>query len=164
MVRVGGDFGYSPPSPRNLLLVAGGLGINPLLSILLHHSWLVGRRGQEEEEEEAKRVKLLYSAKTVKELIFKVFLYSFFHTRNLHFPTLPPSLPPFQDEIDALCSKCQWLSVNYFVTREDTSLPATACEPRPQQALSASSAAVPCIAGPPSLPPSPQAEDWVAKT
>ena len=103
MVRVGGDFYYSPASPCNLLLVAGGVGINPLLSILLHHSWLVGRRGQEEEkgeeeeeEEEGKRAKLLYSAKTVKELIFKVdvFLYSPLHGIYTSPPSHPPTLPP----------------------------------------------------------------------
>ena len=79
VVRVGGDFWYSPHDPHNLLLVAGGLGINPLLSMLLHHSRLMGRgeegEGEEEEEEEEEkqtRVRLLYSAKNVNELIFKV--------------------------------------------------------------------------------------------
>ena len=81
-VRVGGDFWYSPHDPCDLLLVAGGLGINPLISILLRHSRLIergrqmkseGRKGEEAEEGKMQaRVRLLYSAKTVNELIFKV--------------------------------------------------------------------------------------------
>ena len=74
-VRVGGDFVYDPTpsescdSPlmsRDLCLIAGGIGINPLMSILLHHTKLV------ELGQAAGRVNLLYSARNVSELLFKV--------------------------------------------------------------------------------------------
>lgn len=74
-VRVGGDFVYDPaPSESrdsrlqscDLCLIAGGMGINPLMSILLHHTRLV------ELGQITGRVKLLYSARTVADLLFKV--------------------------------------------------------------------------------------------
>ncbi|KAL5466981.1 hypothetical protein EMCRGX_G031146 [Ephydatia muelleri] len=63
-IQVGGDFYYYPSSPgeeRELLLVAGGMGINPLFSILQHQvhahsSW---------------KVKLLFVARTASSLLFK---------------------------------------------------------------------------------------------
>ena len=77
-IRVGGDFFYAPPTPNctaNLLLIAGGVGINPLISMLQHHVWLLSRlsedrRGNDTREPGA--VQLLYSAKNERELIFKV--------------------------------------------------------------------------------------------
>ena len=71
-VRVGGDFVYDPtPSQshdqsHDLLLIGGGVGINPLFSMLLHHMRLVERK------ERVGRVKLLYSARSAAELLFKV--------------------------------------------------------------------------------------------
>lgn len=70
-IRVGGDFYYSPADRElnDLLLIGGGVGINPLLSMLSHHTKLLscsdvsGRRG---------RVRVLYSSKTEDELLFKV--------------------------------------------------------------------------------------------
>ena len=70
-MRVGGDFFYDPtPSsaPRDLLLIAGGVGINPLFSILRHACNLHaadGNRGPN-------KLILLYSAATEEELVFKV--------------------------------------------------------------------------------------------
>uniref|UniRef100_A0A673HYT6 Oxidoreductase NAD-binding domain-containing protein 1-like n=1 Tax=Sinocyclocheilus rhinocerous TaxID=307959 RepID=A0A673HYT6_9TELE len=61
-VRVGGNF-YFDPQPSDpvvdLLLIAGGVGINPLYSILLHAADLL------------KHTHLCYSAKNTKELLFK---------------------------------------------------------------------------------------------
>lgn len=63
----------------DLLLVAGGLGINPLYGMLQHHAHLLGQGGKETAEEELVEgmrrkgaVCLLYSAKNMAELIFKV--------------------------------------------------------------------------------------------
>ncbi|XP_061669798.1 oxidoreductase NAD-binding domain-containing protein 1 [Syngnathoides biaculeatus] len=74
-MRVGGDF-YFDPSPSDpaadLLLVAGGVGINPLYSILSHAADLLplgrasGGRGCN-----VGSVHLCYSAKTTEELLFK---------------------------------------------------------------------------------------------
>ncbi|XP_019735946.1 oxidoreductase NAD-binding domain-containing protein 1 isoform X2 [Hippocampus comes] len=74
-VRVGGDF-YFDPSPSDpavdLLLIAGGVGINPLYSILSHTADLLqvnrasGGRGYN-----IGSVHLRYSAKTTEELLFK---------------------------------------------------------------------------------------------
>ena len=75
-VRVGGDFVYDPAhldeshdstlKSRDLLLIAGGLGINPLFSMLLHHSRLV------EKGQLSGRVCLHHSARTMDDLLFKV--------------------------------------------------------------------------------------------
>ena len=68
---MGGDFHYdiTPQQSHNLLLIAGGVGINPLMSVLYTVSALEtsGNTGQTES-----RVVLLYSAKSQEELIFKV--------------------------------------------------------------------------------------------
>ncbi|XP_037380655.1 oxidoreductase NAD-binding domain-containing protein 1 [Talpa occidentalis] len=73
-VRVGGEF-YFDPQPadasRNLVLIAGGVGINPLLSILrhwadLHREWVDGGRGCE-----MGVVRLFYSARDTSELLFQ---------------------------------------------------------------------------------------------
>uniref|UniRef100_A0A673I6A7 Oxidoreductase NAD-binding domain-containing protein 1-like n=1 Tax=Sinocyclocheilus rhinocerous TaxID=307959 RepID=A0A673I6A7_9TELE len=62
MMSVGGNF-YFDPQPSDpvvdLLLIAGGVGINPLYSILLHAADLL------------KHTHLCYSAKNTKELLFK---------------------------------------------------------------------------------------------
>ncbi|EHB10488.1 Oxidoreductase NAD-binding domain-containing protein 1 [Heterocephalus glaber] len=73
-VRVGGEFFFDPQPtdpPRNLVLIAGGVGINPLLSILkysadLHREWANKRSGCE-----IGTIKLFYSAKNTSELLFK---------------------------------------------------------------------------------------------
>lgn len=65
-MRVGGDFIYDHPQSHDLLLIAGGVGINPLMAMLLHHTRLI-ERGKTQQ-----RVKLLYSAKNITELLFKV--------------------------------------------------------------------------------------------
>ncbi|XP_068603395.1 oxidoreductase NAD-binding domain-containing protein 1 [Brachionichthys hirsutus] len=74
-MRVGGDF-FFDPSPSDpavdLLLVAGGVGINPLYSILLHSTDLLrlshapGGRGYN-----LGRVHLCYSAKSAEDLLYK---------------------------------------------------------------------------------------------
>ena len=74
-IRVGGDFFYAPPTPNsaaNLLLIAGGVGINPLVSMLRHHIWLLSKATPSEDCRGNGAVRLLYSAKNEKELIFKV--------------------------------------------------------------------------------------------
>ncbi|KAM6176283.1 oxidoreductase NAD-binding domain-containing protein 1 [Erethizon dorsatum] len=73
-VRVGGEFFFDPQptdAPRNLVLIAGGVGINPLLSILrysadLHREWANKRSGYE-----IGTIKLFYSVKNTSELLFK---------------------------------------------------------------------------------------------
>ena len=67
-VRVGGDFWSEPPPEElpDLLLVAGGIGVNPLYSILKHHMHLISMAGQ------SVHICLLYSARTEAELLFKV--------------------------------------------------------------------------------------------
>ena len=67
-VQVGGDFIYHPTETRlhDLLLIGGGVGINPLISMCLHHVRLV------ELSRNTRRVKLLYSARNAAELLFKV--------------------------------------------------------------------------------------------
>lgn len=76
-MRVGGDF-FFDPSPSDpsvdLLLVAGGVGINPLYSILLHSADLL-RLSQASggRDYSIGSTHICYSAKNTKELLFKVF-------------------------------------------------------------------------------------------
>lgn len=66
----GGDFFYTPqPSDRcrDLLLVAGGVGINPLVSIMRHVADLKAAKGQGLPG----RLILAYSARSAEELVFK---------------------------------------------------------------------------------------------
>ncbi|XP_021375142.1 oxidoreductase NAD-binding domain-containing protein 1-like [Mizuhopecten yessoensis] len=85
-IRSGGDTFYDPkpddPS-SDLLLIAGGIGINPLYSILCHVTDLLGSKGDKLETNGGNsagadnsvytpgRVCLLYSASTEEELIFQ---------------------------------------------------------------------------------------------
>lgn len=69
-LRVGGDF-YFDPKPADpvvdLLLVAGGVGINPLYSILMHSADLL----RLSHRYTSGHTHLSYSAKNTKELLFK---------------------------------------------------------------------------------------------
>ncbi|CAN9503851.1 unnamed protein product [Ophioblennius macclurei] len=74
-MRVGGDF-FFDPSPSDpsadLLLVAGGVGINPLYSILLHAADLLRlRRASGGRGYDLGSAHLCYSAKNTQELLFK---------------------------------------------------------------------------------------------
>ncbi|XP_062615355.1 src substrate cortactin-like [Saccostrea cucullata] len=68
-IRVGGDVYFDPdpdkPSP-DLLLIAGGIGINPIHSILCHVTDLL----ESHWTNSPKLVSLLYSASSMDELIF----------------------------------------------------------------------------------------------
>ena len=91
-MRVGGDFHYpnrmtnGATKGHNLLLVAGGVGVNPLASIFTHAAADAQTAGGQ--------VKLLYSAKTKDELIFR-------------------------DRLDDIAKRKDF-QVKYFVTREET--------------------------------------------
>ncbi|GFY68253.1 oxidoreductase NAD-binding domain-containing protein 1 [Trichonephila inaurata madagascariensis] len=103
-IRVGGDFYYDPLSNKfeaeaNLLLVGGGVGINPLVSILCEYrDLLLATHYQTESAIQPGRVHLLYSARTENELVFK----DTFNVMEKEQPTLT----------------CQ-----YFVTREQETKP-----------------------------------------
>ncbi|XP_033103167.1 oxidoreductase NAD-binding domain-containing protein 1-like [Anneissia japonica] len=85
-LRVGGTQMVYDPQPNdpsyNILLIAGGIGINPLLSILrhaesthrAHKPWFTGRS-----------FRLLYSASTQKELIFHDKILAIVNTFPLRF-------------------------------------------------------------------------------
>ncbi|XP_010891289.1 oxidoreductase NAD-binding domain-containing protein 1 isoform X2 [Esox lucius] len=74
-MRVGGDFFYDPlPSDPSvdLLLVAGGVGINPLYSILTHAADLLRQNPHNTEGGyNIGSTHLCYSAKNTQELLFK---------------------------------------------------------------------------------------------
>ncbi|XP_029445102.1 oxidoreductase NAD-binding domain-containing protein 1 isoform X2 [Rhinatrema bivittatum] len=73
-LRIGGDFFFDPQPwepPVNLVLIAGGVGINPLFSMLLHVADLHTARERKESRFEMGTVKLYYSAKNTCELLFK---------------------------------------------------------------------------------------------
>jgi len=71
-MRVGGDFHYPNATTEqtdrhNLLLIAGGVGINPLASIFYHAS----SQQDSTKEQSLSKVKMIYSARTADELVFK---------------------------------------------------------------------------------------------
>ncbi|KAI4881203.1 hypothetical protein NFI96_015604 [Prochilodus magdalenae] len=69
-LRVGGDFYFDPSASdpvMDILLVAGGVGINPLYSILMHIADLV----KQPCGYTPGHVHLCYSAKNTRELLFK---------------------------------------------------------------------------------------------
>ena len=72
-LQVGGDFYYyaekSEQKP-DLLLIAGGVGINPLISTMRHAEDL--NEGSGGHSEHFGKLMLLYSARTKEELIFHV--------------------------------------------------------------------------------------------
>uniref|UniRef100_A0A9L0SFX3 Oxidoreductase NAD binding domain containing 1 n=1 Tax=Equus caballus TaxID=9796 RepID=A0A9L0SFX3_HORSE len=73
-VRVGGEFFFDPQpadTSRNLVLIAGGVGINPLLSILRHSADLHRAQADKGSGYAMGTVKLFYSAKNTSELLFK---------------------------------------------------------------------------------------------
>ncbi len=119
-IRVGGDFVYDPlPSDAaNLLLIGGGVGINPLLSMLQHHTYLLHTTTQNSDK--GGRVQLLYSGRSSEELIFKVMWLLFFYIVCIR--TL--AVLYVQDYIDELVVQSNGLvQVKYFVTQENTSHP-----------------------------------------
>ena len=72
-IRVGGDFYYDPSSNSqipDLVFIAGGVGINPLLSIMLHLKTLF--QTPNNEDNLPKRITLLHCAKQIEELLFQV--------------------------------------------------------------------------------------------
>ena len=75
-IRVGGDVFFDPdldsPSP-DLLLIAGGIGINPIHSIFSHVTDLLNCHWTNS----PRHVSLLYSASSRDELIFHVIRISF---------------------------------------------------------------------------------------
>lgn len=66
---------------HDLLLVAGGVGINPLYSIINNMADLCVKGGNPEKFRDT-RVLLLYSARSEEELIFKVY-HLFVHILDL---------------------------------------------------------------------------------
>ena len=70
-LRVGGDYYYDPlpnESVRNLLFIAGGIGINPILSMMQHHIYLQAQRSHSK----SPICQLLYSGRSVDDLVFHV--------------------------------------------------------------------------------------------
>ncbi|XP_072179625.1 oxidoreductase NAD-binding domain-containing protein 1-like [Diadema setosum] len=103
-VRAGGDqliFDPQPGDPSwNVLLIAGGIGINPLVSMLHHTAHLHDARRDDANAYTPGKVEMLFSAASKSELIFK-------------------------DTIEDLASKHPSdISAQFFVTRESMADPA----------------------------------------
>ena len=74
-LKAGGDFFFDPgpqEQARPLLLVAGGVGINPLVSVLRHCRHLRAESRRTRAGYAPGRLELLYSARSAQELIFRV--------------------------------------------------------------------------------------------
>ncbi|KAJ7322457.1 hypothetical protein JRQ81_018744 [Phrynocephalus forsythii] len=73
-LRVGGNFYFDPQPadpPANLVLIAGGVGINPLFSILLHVADLHRARENKRTVYKMGMTDLFYCAKNTHELLFR---------------------------------------------------------------------------------------------
>ncbi|XP_033639224.1 oxidoreductase NAD-binding domain-containing protein 1-like isoform X2 [Asterias rubens] len=96
-VRVGGDQINYDPSPGDpswdVLLLAGGIGINPMYSILQQVRDLHQERMNDPTAYKPGKVELLYSASSMKELIFK-------------------------ESIEAIASGAEDINCHFFVTKE----------------------------------------------
>lgn len=73
-IRVGGEFFYDPqPNTKSatadLLLIGGGVGINPMVSIANHYTRLVKKNNIPGVK--PGKLKLFYCAKTCKDLVFR---------------------------------------------------------------------------------------------
>jgi len=119
-VRVGGDFHYNPTptSPsRSLLLLAGGVGINPIVSVMRHAADLrLRKQNGEKEVHQPGNVILLYSAAKAEELIYK-------------------------DVIDKIC-EIEGFSCIYHVTKETA--PLTAPHRISQESIGSALSALDC--------------------
>ena len=74
-LRVGGDFYYAPEigdTSYDLLLIAGGVGVNPLASMYFHANNLFKLHHENNEEYCPGKVLLLYSARTYEDILYKV--------------------------------------------------------------------------------------------
>jgi ferredoxin-NADP reductase len=73
-LRVGGDFFYEVPKNSgtipDMIFIAGGVGINPLLSILQHVTPVLTDCTT---ASSTRNMTLLYSARTSEEILFQVF-------------------------------------------------------------------------------------------
>ena len=73
-VRVGGSFYFDPlygnANMPDLLLIAGGVGINPLYSIVRHVADICS--DLQVQEHYTGKTMVLFSAKSTDELLFKV--------------------------------------------------------------------------------------------
>uniref|UniRef100_H2ZJN9 Oxidoreductase NAD-binding domain-containing protein 1 n=1 Tax=Ciona savignyi TaxID=51511 RepID=H2ZJN9_CIOSA len=67
-VRVGGNFYFQDNDRKHIVLIAGGVGINPLYSILQHWRNLILKSPSNTADQQTAMV---YSAKTIKELLFQ---------------------------------------------------------------------------------------------
>jgi len=74
-IRVGGDFMFKTSRSRNVLLIAGGVGINPLYSMFMHIRDSI--KHNDARSETSGTTKLIYSAKTYNEILFKEKLQQF---------------------------------------------------------------------------------------
>ncbi|KAK4303841.1 hypothetical protein Pmani_017880 [Petrolisthes manimaculis] len=103
-MRAGGDFYYAPEAgddPYDLLLIGGGVGVNPLTSMFLHATSLYLQHQECEEEYKPGRILLLYSARTYQELLYK-------------------------NQMNATAASTPGVEVQYFTTREPPPHPSLA--------------------------------------
>ena len=113
--RIGGEFHYPNTKTdvfptddgmgngHDLLLIAGGVGINPIASIFFHMHQLEQQKIHQDPENTC-RVNLLYSSRTTDELIFRENIEKVVRNNNL--------------QCDNETSTANRFKANFFITQE----------------------------------------------
>lgn len=112
-VRTGGNFYYEPNLDKkmsDLILIAGGVGINPIISMIQHYADIYQTNSINKNL--PKQVALLYSAQSKEEILFKVSdSCNFFNLTWLNDCTL-------QDIISSIKQNTESFQYQYFITRQ----------------------------------------------
>lgn len=122
-LRVGGNYYYDPPSnesKKDLLFIAGGIGINPILSMMEHYIFLQAQRSHSNKDPICQ---LVYSVKTSDDLVFRVstgilFVHIPYVLGHFAYYLAEPAVFSLQDKLTEMAQHNDSVFVNFHVTRD----------------------------------------------